>query len=563
MHCWSVARPAATRFAWSRQETTRTSVSVPTCLAVAARRETVEAGLEVLGDGGNAVDAAVSMGFVAAVVEPMEASIGGSGFMLVHDAPRARAWSVEFPPRAPKLARADRYEPVTDENANATGPLAPCVPGVVAGLGLAHERLGTLPLPRLLERAIELADVGFEIDEYLTLQTLDNLEALEGNREAKRIFLPEGRPLVARFTLPGTAADRPRLRQPDLARTLRSIAAGGVDSFYRGDIARAIGKAFEDGGLLSCVDLQEYRATIGPPLRRPYRAWTVLAPRAPCGSWTALQALGILGQFNVGALGLDSAFGVHLVAEALHLAFGDRYRFAGDPEFAPVPVSGLLSGARARELARMIRGGRLSNVDDETPGPPWTADVGHGTTHFNVIDADGRVVSCTITAGLSFGSKVVAAGTGVLFDSGMAWFDPRPGLANSIAPGKRPLVNMAPLLLAKEDGSRLAVGAAGGRRIISAVTQVVSGVVDHGVSIQEAISKPRIDASDQQIRLSERFPASVGAELKRLGHDVQTVREQHVPFSYEFARPAAAGIDDAELRSGGIHPFAQGFVGGC
>lgn len=538
---------------------------------VAQRRETVQAGLEVLAAGGNAVDAAVCMAFVAAVVEPSEASIGGSGFMLVHDGPGRPAWSVEFPPRAPGAARADMYYPLpgtTDPrfavvapvrgDANATGPLAPCVPGLVAGLCLAGERFGQLPLARLVEPAVDLADAGFEVDEYYTLQALAHLDALLADPAAERAFLSGGLPPVAPFA---AADDPPRLRQRDLARTLRAVAAHGHDGFYRGPVAHAIARAFrEQGGLMTEADLDGYEAVVGRPLERSYRGWSLLSPRAPCGAWTAIQALAILEQLPFAGQDRGSTAGLHLLAESLHAAFADRYSFAADAAPEPSFPKRFLSDARAHDRAQTIRSDRASM--GSLLDAPATADAGHGTTHLNAIDSDGRMVSCTITAGNTFGSKFVAAGTGVLFDSGMAWFDPRPGASNSIAPGKRPLVNMAPMLLVRDGRPRLALGAAGGRRIISAVTQVVSAVVDHGLALQEAISAPRLDASEPCLRLSDRFDDGVAAELAALGHDVLRVREQHAPFSYELARPAAAGADDAGVLSGGIHPFSEGYVAG-
>jgi gamma-glutamyltranspeptidase / glutathione hydrolase len=548
-----------TGFSWSRQEVGRTTVSAAGCLAVAARRETVEAGLRVLDEGGNAVDAAVCMAFVATVAEPTEASIGGSGFMLVHDGPGGSSWSVEFPPRAPLGARPDMYDPVAGEaevrfagtarvrdDANATGPLAPCVPGVVAGLCLASERFGALPLARLVAPAIELAESGFEVDAYFTLQALAHLDAVRDCPDCAHVLLTGDLPPVAPFA---AHADPPRVRQPELGATLRAVATGGADAFYRGAVAAAIERAFRDrGGLISRADLDAYRATVETPLQRSYRGWSVLAPRAPCGGWTVLQALGILERFPLADLGHLSVASLHVLAEALQAAFADRYRLAGDPEFEDVPVDALLSATHARAGASKL------------PDAPW--DVGHGTTHLNAIDSDGRMVSCTLTAGNTFGGKFMAAGTGVLFDSGMAWFHPRPGAKNSIAPEKRPLVNMAPVLVVKDGRPRLAVGAAGGRRIVSAVTQVVSAVIDHGLAVQEAVSAPRLDASERTVRLSDRLPGDTAAGLRALGHEVVAVAEQHAPYSYELARAAAAGIDEAGVRSGGIHPFAAGFVAG-
>jgi gamma-glutamyltranspeptidase / glutathione hydrolase len=514
---------------------------VPGCLAVAARRETAEAGLEVMRAGGNAVDAAVAMGFTAAVVEPTEASIGGSGFMLVHD-PAAGVSSVEFPPRAP-LRVAGNGE------ALATGPRAPCVPGAVAGLCLAAERFGTRPLSELLEPAIAHAENGFEIDSYLTLQMLDNLAALRACPDARAIFLRDCHPPIAPFALPASAGPV-LLRQPQLSRTLRAIADAGPEWFYRGPGAQAILCALADrGGLISREDLASYEARVEEPLTIGYRGWSVVAPGAPSGGWTALEALQILDR-------LDPPVPLHPLIEALQLAFADRYRFAGD---TPDARERLLSTARADELAARIRPDRsLCALAPQRSAAP--ADAGHGTTHLCAVDADGRTAICTLTLGVSFGAKLVAGETGALLDSGMAWFDPQPGRPNSIEPRKRPLVNMSPLLLLADDGTRVGLGAAGGRRIISAVVQLVSAIVDRGLAVQEAISAPRVDASESEVRISERL-AGQADRLPALGHEIVIAPEQHQPFTYELGRPAAVGVDPIGTRSGGIHELASGFVG--
>jgi gamma-glutamyltranspeptidase / glutathione hydrolase len=539
----------------------RTSISGSGCLAVASRREAVDAGLRVMGAGGNAVDAAVAMAFTAAVVEPSETSLGGSGFMLVHDPASGSAWSIEFGPRAPLRAAADMFEPLESGqaqvvsagqvrgDANATGALAPCVPGAVAGLCLAAERFGERPLAQLLEPAIACAEDGFEIDAYLTLQLLDHLELLRACPHARAIFLPDGRPPIAPFALP--ASDDPvLLRQPQLGRTLRGIADAGADWLYRGPAAAAIERAVADrGGLLSREDLASYEARVEEPLRASYRGWSILAPRAPSGAWTALEALQILDR-------LEPPESPHVLIEALQLAFADRYRFAGDASGA---AERLLSQTHADELAARIRPDR--SVSALAGGPvAWApTDAGHGTTHLCAIDAAGRTVTCTFTLGDSFGARLVAGETGVLLDGGMAWFEPVPGRANSIAPRKRPLVNMSPLLLVDGDGARAGLGASGGRRIISAVVQVASAIIDRGLDPQPAISAPRLDASEHVVRLSERL-ADQAEPLRELGHEVALAPEQHQPLSFELARPAAAAIDSSGRRSGGIHQLASGFV---
>lgn len=603
-----VAQAMTAPITWSRQLTSRTPACSTRHVAVAARAETVESGLQMLRGGGNAVDAAVAMGFTAAVVEPTETSIGGSGFMLVHDASTRQCWSVEFPPRAPSAARAELFEPLDDDpaagqllgivrvrsDANAIGYRAPGVPGVVAGLCLASERFGTLALEQLMEPAIALAADGFEVDAYYSLQTLGNLRELRDNPEAAGTLLADGLPPVSPFTVARASASRPRLRQANLAESLRLIAAHGSDPFYRGEIARAIDEDFKrNGGLLSASDLESYRASVERPLNCTYRGSRVHGPRAPCGSWTALQTLNVLDRLDPPAPEEDQAEQLHLVAEALRLAFYDRYRRLGDPDFAKVPLEDVLSDAYADRLASLIALDRVCTHFSELAGEPWRElafdqasdsgateatprsggrsvpsiethqDVGHGTTHFCVVDREGSTVSCTMTAGNSFGSKVIAAGTGVLFDSAMSWFDPRPGAVNSIAPGKRPLVNMAPLLISRAGLPVLAVGASGGRRIISAVTQVVSGVLHSGLDITEALAAPRLDGSERVLRVNARVPAQVRDGLERIGHSLVSIDEEHEWCSYEFAQPAAIMLDESGRRCGAYDPSSHGFAAGA
>ncbi len=479
---------------------------------VAARRATVQAGLDILSEGGNAVDAAVCMAFVAAVVEPTETSIGGSGFLMFDDPGGHGTVSVEFPPRAPLAARPD-LEPRT--RPGSSGALLPCVPGLVAGLGLAHQRFGSLGWDRLLEAAVGLAEDGFEVDEYLSLQTLAQLEPLRVDASAGSIFLRDGVPPVSQFAMrrPGHAAEV--IRQPALASTLRTVASGGAEAFYRGPPARAMVAAVSgSGGLLRVDDLAGYRAVVCRPRHESYRGWQVFAPAGPCGGSAVLDALRRLEAFGAEAQPSTQVARLDQTARALRTAFAAR------------------------------RG-----------------DAGHGTTHLCVIDAGGRMVSCTTTLGETFGARFVAGETGVLLDSGLAWFDSSvPG--NAIAGGGQPLVNMSPLLLHGPAGRRVAVGAAGGRRIISAVLQVVTSIVDQGLSVEDALDMPRLDASERQLRLSDRYPNETFEELRRLGHEVEPVTEEHAPYSFEFARPAAAETVPGRGLRGAIHPYATGYVAG-
>ena len=581
---------------WSHQDVRRAAPSGGEIAVAAARRESVEAALAMLDAGGNAVDAAVACGFVAGVVEPMDTCVAGSGFMLISDPTSGEDLSVEFPPRAPLAATPDMYEVVSSEgaarllgvsvvadDANAEGVLAPGVPGTVAGLLAAHERRGRLPRGQVLEPAIRAAADGFPVDSYYALQALEHRDHLLAHPGSAAIFLDErGMPPVPAFLGSTTLGVAPLLRQPDLARTLEIVADSGHDGFYGGEIAAAIERHFAGhGGLITRADLAGYRAIITRPQRASYRGIEILAPTSPSGALTELQILRSLERFP--ATGDGEA--LHRLAEVSRWAFADRYHWLGDPDFVDVPLSGLLSDGHAHATADRIRSGTRAPRVDGLPwevfafraaSDPWTHDPGdprppyssdrrasvaadhHGTTHFAVVDGDGMVVSCTHTAGNGFGSKVVADGTGLLFDAAMVWFNAIPGAANSIAPGKRPLVNMGPLVLKREGRPCLAVGAPGGRRIICAVVQVVTGVVDAGLTIQEAMCAPRIDTSGTALLASERLGADTIDALRRRGHDVVAVREEHEPFSYEFARPVGVEVTADGTRRAGVDPLTVG-----
>lgn len=587
----------------SYQNVRRTAVAGGEVAVAAARRESVDAALAILEAGGNAVDAAVACGFVAGVVEPMETCLAGSGFLLAWDPGAGRATAVDFPPRAPLAARPDMYEVVPSagasrllgvsavrDDANTEGVLAPGVPGTIAGLLAAHERLGRLPRQQVLEPAIRAAADGFIVDGYYALEALDHLETLRAHPDAAAIYLDaRGLPPVPAFLGDASLGVAPRLRQPDLARTLELVTARGVAGFYEGEIALAIERHFAShGGLITRADLSAYRPLVGEPLRVGYGDHTLLAPCSPCGAWTELQILRVLERLGLGGTEVDDPDALESVIAASRWAFADRYHWLGDPYHVPVPLSGLLSDGYAEPVAAAVRTGAAAPSFEfdvppwealafEAAGDPWRFDAQperrqefhpptptpaaadrHGTTHFAVVDADGMMVSCTHSAGNAFGSKVVAAGTGVLFDAAMTWFNAVPGAANSIAPGKRPLVNMGPLLVVGGDGRpRLAIGAPGGRRIIDAVVQVVVNVLDRKLSIEDAIGTPRVDASGAAVLASDRLDGALDA-LRSRGHNVVPVREQHAPFGYELARPVGVEIAGDGSRRAGADPLTQG-----
>jgi gamma-glutamyltranspeptidase/glutathione hydrolase len=526
----------------------------------------VEAGLDVLRRGGNAVDAAVTMAFVLAVVEPGSCGVGGGGLMIVHQADASRTLVVDFAMDCPRAATSDAYE-LEDAvgssrfgwlkvrgDLNVVGYRAAAVPGLVRGMALALERFGTISLREALQPAIAVAEEGFPVPWNLALTISASMSILLAHPASVEIFLPGG--------VPPRTGDL--LVQRDLAQTLRSVAEQGADAFYRGSIAETIEReVLGRGGLLGASDLAAYQPTIGEGITTTYRSDTVVAVPGACGGITALQSLNMLERFDLSALPATSLEALHLKAEAFRRAFADRFRYVGDPKQGRVPWQGLLSKAYAAERAAEIDPHRAT--EQVLPGDPWAHEDarepdlprplawgsgGASTSHLNVVDHDRNVVTLTHTLVNVFGSGAVVPGTGVVLNNAMLWVDPEPGRPNSIGPGKRGLNNLTPLLVLREGRPRLALGAPGGAAIINAVSQVLSGVLDHGLTIQQAIELPRIDCSTAQVMVDARAPAEVTSGLVGLGHRVRLVEETFAAAN--LATPLAILIDSRGHLHGGV-----------
>jgi len=544
----------------------------------------VEAGLDVLRRGGNAVDAAVTMAFAMGVLNPGANGIGGGGLMLVHLATSGRTLVIDYAMDCPLGATADAYDledaaggnrfgwrKVRDD-ANVLGYRAAAIPGTVAGLALALDQFGTIPLAEALAPAIGFADDGFEITWDLALGLSAVMPILLSYPASAEIFLPGGMPPRPADTNRG--ADR--LVQRDLARTLRTIAEQGPDAFYRGSIARTIGRELARlGGLVTEEDLARYEPIVSEGgISVDYRGHTVVAVPGACGGITALQSLNLLERFDLAAHPADALETAHLHAEAYRRAFADRHRYVADPKQARVPWHGLLSKRYAATRAAEIDPTRAS--DAVAPGDPWAfegapapstvAGLAHGggdtsTTHVNAVDRDRNVVSLTQTLVNGYGSGAVVPGTGILLNNAMLWVDPEPGRPNSIAPGKRGLNNMTPLLVLRHGAPYMALGAPGGARIINAITQVLGNVVDHGLSIQQAMQVPRIDCSTPSVLVDSRHSAAVKNGLVQLGHRVRVVEESF--GTVNFSTPLAILVDprDGQLH-GGVDPFRTAIAAG-
>ena len=449
-----------------------------------------EVGRQILQRGGNAVDAAVAVGFAMAVVHPSAGNIGGGGFMVIRPA-NGEVQALDYRETAPARATRDMFLDSLGEptERSITGHLSAGVPGAVAGLVEAHSRYGRLPLAQLLEPAIKLARDGFLVDEYRSQSIAGDTARLALFPASRASFLPEGAPPAA-----GTV-----WRQPDLATTLEAIRDRGADGFYRGPVADLIVAEMDrGGGIISHADLESYRAIWREPITLTYRGYTIYSmPPASSGGVTMgeifniMEGYGRLPPFGSPAL-------VHLEAEAMRRAFTDRNTYLGDPAFVQNPIDRLLSKAYAADLRKGI-GPRASATPAFEPGPR----TGPSTTHYSVVDAEGNAVSCTTTLNNSYGSAVTVTGAGFLLNDTMDDFATAPGKpnmyglvqgeANAVVPGKRMLSAMTPSVVVDPSGRLLlVVGTPGGPRIITMVYHVISNVIDHRMSLPEAVVAPRM-----------------------------------------------------------------------
>lgn len=454
-------------------------------------------GVNVLRAGGNAVDAAVAVGFALAVTLPQAGNLGGGGFMLIHFREKGETVAVDYRETAPAAAERNMYldaqgRVVVDRARNSL--LSVGVPGTVAGLVLALETYGTLSLPEALAPAIKLARDGIAVDQALAFSLQRARERLVRWPETKKVFFkPDGVGYV-----PGE-----RLFQPDLASSLEKIAHQGTDAFYRGAIAANIVKAMKThGGLITEDDLESYRALIREPVRGTYRDFTVLSmPPPSSGGVHLVQMLNILEGFPIEFLGSNSAATIHFMVEAMKLAYADRSTHLGDPAFSEVPVAKLVSKAYAAELRKKIPRYRARPSVEIRPGKPGAVESTQ-TTHYSVMDADGNVVSNTYTLNFPYGSGFVVPQTGILLNNEMDDFSAKPGVpnayglvggeANAIEPHKRPLSSMTPTIVFKDGHPLLAAGSPGGSHIITTVLQVILNVIDHQMNIASATATPRV-----------------------------------------------------------------------
>jgi gamma-glutamyltranspeptidase/glutathione hydrolase len=495
-------------------------------MVVAQESRAARIGIEILDRGGNAVDAAVAVGFALAVTYPRAGNLGGGGFMVIHLAKDNRDVAIDYRETAPAAATPTMFLDAKgnpDPKKSRDSALAVGVPGTVAGLALAREKYGSgkLSLADLIAPAIRLASQGFPVED----DTADSLprakERLARWPSSASLFLNGGEPLH----------EGDRLLQFDLADTLQAIADGGPRAFYEGRIAGEIAASVRGaGGIMTADDLKNYRAIERAPVHGSYRGYDIVSMPPPSSGGVALiEMLNILEGYDLAKLGRGEQ-SLHDVIEAMKRAYADRAVFMGDPDAMKMPIAGLLSKKYAAALRASI-GDKATPAADIHAGKPADAE-GRNTTHFSVIDRDGNAVSNTYTLNFSYGLGLVVDGTGVLLNNELDDFTSKPGTANAYglvgynanlpAPNKRPLSSMTPTIVLKDGKPFLVTGSPGGSRIITAVLQVISNVIDFHMAVDKAVSAPRLHNQWQPdgTFAEPGFAPDVLDALQRRGHKI-------------------------------------------
>lgn len=462
-------------------------------MVVTAQHLATRVGVDVLKNGGNAVDAAVAVGYALAVVYPAAGNLGGGGFMTIQLA-NGRKTFLDFREKAPLAAKADMYldqEGRLIPGASTVGHLAVGVPGTVAGLEAARRQYGTRPRASLIAPAIRLAERGFVLDRDDTAMLAIATQDFKKDAATAAIFLNQGQPYAA----------GQKLVQADLASTLKRISKLGPEGFYKGPVASAIVTSSQAGhGILTLADLLQYEVRERQPVECNYRGYGVVsAPPPSSGGVILCEILHILEGYPLKELGFRSAQGVHYQIEAMRHAYVDRNSYLGDPAFVHNPLDRLLDKAYAERIRAAIDPHKAAVSADLASGTP--PHEGSNTTHYSVVDRWGNAVSVTYTLNDWFGAKVTAAKTGVLLNDEMDDFTTKAGSANmfglvqgqanAIAPGKRPLSSMSPTIVTKDGRPILVLGTPGGSRIITAVLHTIINMIDYGMNLQEAVDAPR------------------------------------------------------------------------
>ena len=486
-----------------------------------------QVGLDVLKNGGNAVDAAVAIGFAMAVTLPKAGNIGGGGFMVLHLAKTGENIAIDFRETAPAKAHRDLFlnkEGEADPNLSRYSHLSAGVPGTVSGLALALKQYGTQSLSNILTPAIQLAEKGFPVSPRFAQDLASRKDHFQKWPASAKIFLKSANDVYH----PGDT-----FKQPDLAKTLKAIQKSGTDAFYKGNIADLIVQEMKrGGGLITKADLAAYKPVIRKPVQGTYHNHKIISmPPPSSGGIHIVQILNILENANLKKTGHNSAASIHHMAEAMKYAYADRSKFLGDPDFADIPQKALTSKTYAKSLSQKINPNKTIPSTNIRPGNPTDYESDQ-TTHYSVIDKHGNAVAVTYTINFSFGSGIVVDGAGFLLNNEMDDFSAKPGVpnaygliggeANAIEPHKRMLSSMSPTIVLKDGKPILITGSPGGSRIITTTLQIILNVIDHSMNIQEAVNAVRVHHQwlPDELRVEEGLSPDTVHLLQNLGHQI-------------------------------------------
>jgi gamma-glutamyltranspeptidase/glutathione hydrolase len=526
-------------------------------MVVAAHPEAVEAGLNILKRGGNAVDAAITTAFALNAAEPFASGIGGGGFMVIFLAKEKIVTVINFREKAPAKASPSMYwknGEIQDSWRKSHG-LAVAVPGSLAGLAYALEKYGTLKLEDVLESGIQIAEQGILVGKTFSQINKDEYEKILQNSGESSSYLQDGLPYE-----PGDIH-----RNPELANTFKRLVSHGWQDFYNGGIAREIIKAVQrNGGIMQLEDLVQYAPIEQPPLKGTYKDYTLYTIQPPgSGGLHIIQLLNIIAHWPIEEWGFNSTHYIHHFSEALRFLFADRARYLGDPDFIPIPTNQLLSKDYAKQIADKIDPG-----DCQETYPFGLVDKKQiekeNTTHLCITDNQGNIVSLTQSINDFYGSGIVPEGYGFLLNNEMSDFSPQPNSFNSPGPFKRPVSSMGPLILFKGNRPYLVLGSPGGTRIFASLAQIIINVVEFGMSLDEAIEAPRFftyssEGEAKNLFVESRIPQHILRSLEKIGHRVE-VRE-----AYDKYFGGAQGIlihREKNILMGGADSRRDGFGAG-
>jgi len=485
--------------------------------AVASGNERAsKAGIEILKKGGNAIDAAVAVGFVLGVCAPNTSGIGGGGFLLARI--NQKDIFIDFREISSKNAHKDMWD--VDINGkiknkqNSIGGKSVCVPGELHGLNTALEKFGTMRLEDVLKPAIDAAENGYKVNPMLAKDIKLYEKYLKKYKGSRELFYKKGVPYE----------NGEIIKNENLAESLKLISKKGIKEFYKGSIRDKILKTLnKDGGILNESDFQNYKCEIKEPIYGKYRGYDIISSSPPSSGGTHLiQILNILENFNIGDIDLDSAEYIHIFSEIFKICYGDRAKHMGDTSVVDVPIRGLISKKYSKEISNNIA---IKNSTNYSMFDPWHYEH-EDTTHYSVGDSSGNMVAVTKTINHFMGSCIVAEGTGILLNDQMADFSNNSYGPNGVESLKKPLSSMSPTIILKEGKPFMAIGTPGGSRIISTIAQVISKVIDHNMSIDESLNSPRIfDNTKCVLNYENRFEKSEIIKLERMGHNTKVLKK--------------------------------------